>query len=884
MTLRDERQQGWSSDRTRSSNSYYDSNNNKNMPKNSSRYPVSSQGSFKSVSSLSSASDVSHRRRRRKHKGSHRNVVSAASARASVSGGAPGSLYGGEGGSGPSNRIEGGNSMVGVMDPETGEDRTPAPLSNAPRPMHDARSGATSPMSQLSSEDSVFTFSQYQSMKSVSSRSSLSSDDDTESLSSRRGADVQVRIRDEEESQEKEKDKDGGGVGKGTTAGKQKEYEDAEEEEEGKTEMEEKEELKDKIFEIELEETETIFIYEAPQLTVANEDEAMEDEIRRENNKYQEMLHNKDGNADRYVERAAQTLNTVSHNKTTQIIPDTVTEEGIDVSAWEIHDDYEMLREAEERENEEQEAGLIDGTSGETDSYIDDLDGETSTLLYEDGDSEGEAGEGIGGEGGGEMLSLTGGLLAATGAIPRDELRDAGMTMHRVLLQNRHEEAIEKYKGFNKEETLHALCHVDDAEGKEMKTSRKKSEEENENDRQLSESDQDVRKESHSNNDLNNNTQQYDSDYPENNDDDENERMHETGEMELLWRYNIWEEYPPSQRNPVNGMCWNPENPDVIAGAYGWLGLMEGGQEGKVLCWNAKNVEYPERVFSMPNTGFTSVAFSRRNPHILAAGCSNGSIAIFDVRKHGQEPILESTIANSKHTGTVWDVQWVERPKEQSENLVSIGGDGRVRAWVIRKDLEGQELMRLKRVHRGKAGMGGRGTGTLVRESEGMSIDFDRRDGTVYLVGTEEGVIHCCSRSYNEYLDTYTAHSAPVYRVRHNPFHPDTFLSCSADWTVRVWSKDKEEPVTTIEPYSHLNNAATVTDVCWSDVSPSQFLCTTATGFVGVFDTAQSTVEAMHWTHVDNAVNCGMFGSGSRIVVSGTQDGSILLHRRPQNE
>ena len=56
----------------------------------------------------------------------------------------------------------------------------------------------------------------------------------------------------------------------------------------------------------------------------------------------------------------------------------------------------------------------------------------------------------------------------------------------------------------------------------------------------------------------------------------------------------------------------------------------------------------------------------------------------------------------------------------------------------------------------------------------------------MYLAGTEEGLIHKCSCSYNEqFLDTYTGHTGPLYKVKWSPFAPDVFLSCSADWSIR---------------------------------------------------------------------------------------------------
>jgi dynein intermediate chain 1, axonemal len=36
----------------------------------------------------------------------------------------------------------------------------------------------------------------------------------------------------------------------------------------------------------------------------------------------------------------------------------------------------------------------------------------------------------------------------------------------------------------------------------------------------------------------------------------------------------------------------------------------------------------------------------------------------------------------------------------------------------------------------------------------------------------------------------------PVYTVRWNPLHTRTFLSCGADWALKVWDESKPKKVT----------------------------------------------------------------------------------------
>ena len=59
-----------------------------------------------------------------------------------------------------------------------------------------------------------------------------------------------------------------------------------------------------------------------------------------------------------------------------------------------------------------------------------------------------------------------------------------------------------------------------------------------------------------------------------------------------------------------------------------------------------------------------------------------------------------------KHSGPVWQIDWIVKERSYGENtsevLVSIGVDGRVLQWTIRKGFESLQLMKLKRMIQAK--------------------------------------------------------------------------------------------------------------------------------------------------------------------------------------
>ena len=109
----------------------------------------------------------------------------------------------------------------------------------------------------------------------------------------------------------------------------------------------------------------------------------------------------------------------------------------------------------------------------------------------------------------------------------------------------------------------------------------------------------------------------------------------------------------------------------------------------------------------------------------------------------------------------------------------------------------------------------------ISRYAGSLSFDFWPQDTNIYLVGTEDGPIHKCSCSYNEqFLETYSGHLDPVYRISWSPFHNDVFLSCSADWTCRLWHQERHSAILTFTTVHHQ-----VFDCCWSPYSATLFAC-----------------------------------------------------------
>jgi dynein intermediate chain 4, axonemal len=335
----------------------------------------------------------------------------------------------------------------------------------------------------------------------------------------------------------------------------------------------------------------------------------------------------------------------------------------------------------------------------------------------------------------------------------------------------------------------------------------------------------------------------------------------------------------------VSGMKFNPVNGDLLAVSYGQYEFSLERKDGLVCLWSLKNPMWPQLVISS-SSGATSLDWSNKYPNLLAVGHYDGSIIVYDITGDGATALLDSTQLPTKHTDAVWDIKWVDKGAEQGESLVSISTDGRVTEWSIKKGLASSDLMVLKRItneffkdvgntsigtvavdgndkKKGKRGRKGddggddgakmQSDGIISRRASGLCFDFHKNDSSTYMVGTEDGILHRCSVSYNEqYLDNYFGHAGPVYRVRFSPFSSNIFMSCSADWTIKVWHTTKvggeQRHILAFQPGDLTDH---VSDIRWSPKDANVFGSVTGDGRIQIWNLTKMDPQITLWVDPD---------------------------------
>ncbi|KAM7092878.1 dynein axonemal intermediate chain 1 isoform 2-T2 [Molossus nigricans] len=274
------------------------------------------------------------------------------------------------------------------------------------------------------------------------------------------------------------------------------------------------------------------------------------------------------------------------------------------------------------------------------------------------------------------------------------------------------------------------------------------------------------------------------------------------GTLLPLWKF----QNDKAKRLAVTALCWNPKYNDLFAVGHGSYDFMKQSR-GMLLLYSMKNPSFPEYTFSS-ESGIMCLDMHVDHPYLVVVGYYDGNVAIYNLKKLQSQPAFRSSAKSGKHTDPVWQSELVH------SDIIKLKVEG--------STTEGLEGLQLHTV----------GCGT--------AFDFHREIDYMFLVGTEEGKIYKCSKSYSsQFLDTYDAHNMAVDAVSWNPYHAKVFMSCSSDWTVKIWDHTIKTPMFIYD----LNSA--VGDVAWAPYSSTVFAAVTTNGKTHVFDLAINKYEAI---------------------------------------
>ncbi|XP_035232502.1 dynein intermediate chain 1, axonemal-like, partial [Stegodyphus dumicola] len=348
------------------------------------------------------------------------------------------------------------------------------------------------------------------------------------------------------------------------------------------------------------------------------------------------------------------------------------------------------------------------------------------------------------------------------------------------------------------------------------------------------------------------------------------------GSLLPLWKFN----YQPMRGMAITGLSWNSRYSDMFAAAFGSHDVTMRHRSGCVCIFSLKCPSHPEKVISC-KSGVCCVEFSPYRPHLLAVGLADGSVAVHDVRKAGSSPVAINKNSRLEHNDAVNQVKWLPDNIDGQPNFCSISADCKVIDWILAKtELIPSEVLNLRENELLAEERSIRKTNFT---SCGTCISFNPETNDLFLVGNENGLIQKYSNlSTAQYLETYIDHKNVVYNVQWNPHHSRVFLSCSADWTIRIWDHCLKKSVFI---FDLLNE---VKDVTWAPFSSSLFAAVTNDGKVHVFDillNRQQPTASYTLSSSKKIVNLTtvQFNTMKPIIMIGDDRGAVICFKLSPN-
>ncbi|KYM97953.1 PREDICTED: WD repeat-containing protein 78 [Cyphomyrmex costatus] len=337
--------------------------------------------------------------------------------------------------------------------------------------------------------------------------------------------------------------------------------------------------------------------------------------------------------------------------------------------------------------------------------------------------------------------------------------------------------------------------------------------------------------------------------------------------LDLLWTFSC----EMVHDRPVTAFRWNPANASVLAVAYG-AKTKSNKTDGVLLIWCAKNPSQPGREYTF-DSPLSDIDWSRERPNLLAIGFYDGSVRVIDVSVKEVNIIRQSHRETSTACSPHWQVQWWSGDEQfnYQEQIYTSDQDGRIYCYRLGEDLFATEIMRLHRVE-GKLSGVSRTDHCVVydvpinRQPSALILRRHPIVNNVYFVGSDEGCIYRCSTNYlRQHVNSFLAHDGPIYSFEFSPFCQKLFLTCGADWCIRIWAENLTEPLITLS-----TAMACVRNACWSPTS-STIIASVVNDQICVWDIHRKTHTPASITISTNGVRlvaAGFTSNGNQLVIA----------------
>jgi dynein intermediate chain 1, axonemal len=215
---------------------------------------------------------------------------------------------------------------------------------------------------------------------------------------------------------------------------------------------------------------------------------------------------------------------------------------------------------------------------------------------------------------------------------------------------------------------------------------------------------------------------------------------------------------------------------DIFGIGYGSYDFLK-PTSGLICIFSLANPTYPEYTFTT-DSGVLSIDFHPQYTNLLVVGCYDGTVIVFDIARKSDQLIFKSSVETGTHSEPVWQVCWEKVDTQKALQFYSVSSDGKVYIWELSKsELKPEIAMQLRMqaaddedgqtmaagccfdfnqvMPAWKADDGVPLVCTHCSASAEAAVSMQIKED-VYIVGTEQGMVHKCSKAYSsEYLASY---------------------------------------------------------------------------------------------------------------------------------
>ncbi|KAG0340071.1 hypothetical protein BG004_006569 [Podila humilis] len=308
-----------------------------------------------------------------------------------------------------------------------------------------------------------------------------------------------------------------------------------------------------------------------------------------------------------------------------------------------------------------------------------------------------------------------------------------------------------------------------------------------------------------------------------------------------------------SKNRSVTDVGWSSKHPELIVSSYNKNPLAVNEPDGIVCVWNIHLADRPEFVFHSQSDVLT-VRFSDFHPNLIIGGTYSGQILLWDTRAKAL-PVLKTHLSVGGHTHPVYALDMVGT--QNAHNLISVSTDGTMCSWQL--DM-------------------------LAQPQETLPLDYQAHPITDEVAVTTMGFP-------DGETNAFWGHFGPITGLHFHPlFGPmdfsDLYLTCSVDWTVKLWRKrTNPKPATPdnaiVHPlYSFETADDYVYDVKWSPTHPAIFGTVEGSGKFDVWnlnlDTEVPVMSAI--VGAGKALNKLSWSKDGRHAAIGSSDGHVYVY------